>query len=64
MALAALHAQETARAVAYDFHPFLGGMGMPLEHPLHLWTHRLKLLTSELGGRGANALTAAGAIWG
>ncbi len=63
-ALAALHAQETARAVVYDFHQFLGAMGMTLEHPLHLWTYRLKLLTSELGGRGANALVAAEAIWG
>lgn len=63
-ALAALHAQESARAVVYDFHQFLGAMGMTLEHPLHLWTYRLKLLTSELGGRGRQALAAADAIWG
>jgi hypothetical protein len=63
-ALAALHAQESARAVVYDFHQFLGAMGMTLEHPLHLWTYRLKLLSSELGGRGANALAAAEALWG
>ena len=63
-ALAALHAQEAARRVTYDFHQFLGAMGMTLEHPLHLWTYRLKALTSELGGRGANALAAAGSIWG
>jgi Acyl-CoA dehydrogenase, C-terminal domain len=63
-ALAALHAQEAARRVTYDFHQFLGAMGMTLEHPLHLWTYRLKALTSELGGRGANALAAAEAIWG
>ncbi len=63
-ALAALHAQESARAVAYDYHQFLGGMGMTLEHPLHLWTYRLKLLIGELGGRGANALAAAEALWG
>jgi Acyl-CoA dehydrogenase, C-terminal domain len=63
-ALAALYAQETARAVVYDFHQFLGAMGMTLEHPLHLWTYRLKALASELGGRGANALAAADAIWG
>ncbi len=63
-ALAALHAQESARRVAYDFHQFLGAMGMTLEHPLHLWTYRLKALTSELGGRGGNALAAAAAIWG
>ena len=63
-ALAALHAQEAAKRVGYDFHQFLGAMGMTLEHPLHLWTYRLKALASELGGRGANALAAADAIWG
>jgi hypothetical protein len=63
-ALAALHAQESARRVTYDFHQFLGAMGMTLEHPLHLWTYRLKALISELGGRGANAMAAAEAIWG
>jgi hypothetical protein len=63
-ALAALHAQETARFVVYDFHQFMGGMGMTLEHPLHLWTYRLKALASELGGRGTHALAAADALWG
>lgn len=63
-ALAALHAQEAAKRIGYDYHQFLGAMGMTLEHPLHLWTYRLKLLTAELGGRGANALAAAEAIWG
>lgn len=62
-ALAALHAQEAAKRVGYDYHQFLGAMGMTLEHPLHLWTYRLKALTAELGGRGANALAAADAIW-
>ncbi len=62
-ALAALHAQETIRATVYDFHQFLGAMGMTLEHPLHVWTYRLKALSSELGGRGANALAAANALW-
>jgi hypothetical protein len=63
-AMALLHAQDAAKRVTYDYHQFLGGMGMTLEHPLHLWTYRLKLLTAELGGRGANALAAADAIWG
>ncbi|MFD1613264.1 acyl-CoA dehydrogenase family protein [Sphingomonas tabacisoli] len=62
--MAAFHAQESARVVVYDFHQFLGAMGMTLEHPLHLWTYRLKALIGELGGRGANALAAADAIWG
>lgn len=63
-AMAALHAQEAAKRVAYDYHQFLGAMGMTLEHPLHLWTYRLKALTSELGGRGEQALAAADALWG
>lgn len=62
-ALAALHAQESARACVYDFHQFMGAMGMTLEHPLHLWTYRLKALIGELGGRGGNALAAADALW-
>lgn len=62
-ALALFHAQESARATTYDFHQFLGAMGMTLEHPLHLWTYRMKALIGELGGRGANALTAAQALW-
>ncbi|MBH0114452.1 acyl-CoA dehydrogenase [Novosphingobium sp. YJ-S2-02] len=63
-ALAAWHAQESARASVYDFHQFLGAMGMTLEHPLHFWTYRLKALIGELGGRGANARAAADALWG
>lgn len=62
-ALAALHAQESARTTVYDLHQFLGAMGMTLEHPLHLWTYRLKALVSELGGRGAQGVDAADAIW-
>lgn len=54
-ALAALHAQESATRVAYEAHQMLGAMGMTLEHPLHLWTYRLKALLSELGGRGGQA---------
>ncbi|MDG2002171.1 MAG: acyl-CoA dehydrogenase family protein [Novosphingobium sp.] len=63
-ALAALHAQDAAKRVGYDYHQLMGGMGMTLEHPMHLWTYRLKLLTAELGGRGSQALAAADAIWG
>ena len=63
-AMAALHAQETARACTYDFHQFLGAMGMTLEHPLHLWTYRLKLLSGELGGSAGQARHAADALWG
>ena len=54
-ALAASHAQESATRVSYDLHQMLGAMGMTLEHPLHLWTYRMKALLSELGGRGGQA---------
>jgi hypothetical protein len=54
-ALAAMHAQESATRVIYDTHQMLAAMGMTLEHPLHLWTYRLKALLSELGGRGGQA---------
>jgi hypothetical protein len=54
-ALAALHAQESATRVVYDVHQMLAAMGMTLEHPLHLWTYRLKALLSELGGRSGQA---------
>jgi len=54
-ALAAMHAIESATRVCYDVHQMLGAMGMTLEHPLHLWTYRMKALISELGGRGGHA---------
>ncbi len=62
-ALAAHVSQEAANAVIYDLHQFLGGMGMTLEHPLHLWTYRLKALASDLGGRAVNGADAAALIW-
>jgi Acyl-CoA dehydrogenase, C-terminal domain len=58
-ALAALHAQESATRITYDLHQMMGAMGMTLEHPLHLWTYRMKALLSELGGRGGQARAAA-----
>jgi hypothetical protein len=58
-AMAALHAQESATRVIFDVHQMLAAMGMTLEHPLHLWTYRLKALLSELGGRGGQAVAVA-----
>jgi hypothetical protein len=58
-ALAALHAQESATRIIYDVHQMFAAMGMTLEHPLHLWTYRLKALLSELGGRGGQATAVA-----
>jgi hypothetical protein len=54
-AMAALHAQESATRVVYDLHQMLAAMGMTLEHPLHLWTYRLKALLSDMGGRSGQA---------
>ena len=54
-ALAAMHAQESATRIVYDLHQMLGAMGMTLEHPLHLWTYRMKALIAELGGRAGQA---------
>jgi alkylation response protein AidB-like acyl-CoA dehydrogenase len=62
-ALAAHYAQDSATRIAYDLHQFLGGMGMTLEHPLHLWTYRLRALLADLGGRQAHAVAAARFIW-
>ncbi|MBL8271763.1 acyl-CoA dehydrogenase family protein [Steroidobacter sp.] len=58
-ALAAFHAQDSATRIVYDLHQMFGAMGMTLEHPLHLWTYRLKSLLSLLGGRGGQARAAA-----
>jgi hypothetical protein len=58
-ALAGFHAQDSATRIVYDLHQMLGATGMTLEHPLHLWTYRLKSLLSDLGGRGAQAYAVA-----
>jgi Acyl-CoA dehydrogenase, C-terminal domain len=63
-ALAAYHAQESATRVVYDVHQMLAAMGMTLEHPLHLWTYRLKALLSEQGGRGGQARAVAAECFG
>ena len=49
-ASAAGYAQDIATRTSYDLHQFMGAMGLTLEHPLHRWTYRVKLLRSELGG--------------
>lgn len=54
-ALAAFQAQESGTRLGYELHQMFGAMGMTLEHPLHLWTYRLKALLSELGGRSGQA---------
>jgi hypothetical protein len=53
-ALALGYVQEASTKVVYDLHQFLGAMGLTLEHPLHRWTYRARLLRSSLGGASAN----------
>lgn len=48
------YVQEASTKVVYDLHQFMGAMGLTLEHPLHRWTYRARLLRSSLGGAGAN----------
>lgn len=63
-AAAAAHAQQCATAISYDLHQFMGAMGLTLEHPLHRWTTRIKMLRADLGGAQAHHLALADAAWG
>jgi alkylation response protein AidB-like acyl-CoA dehydrogenase len=45
--------QEAATRVTNDLHQFMGAMGLTLEHPLHRWTYRARLLRSAMGGAPA-----------
>lgn len=62
-AIAAGYAQGIATEVVYDLHQFMGAMGLTLEHPLHRWTYRVRLLRSELGGAEENFCVAADRLW-
>jgi len=53
-ALALGYAQEASGRVVQDLHQFMGAMGLTLEHPLHRWTYRARLLRAALGGPTAN----------
>lgn len=58
------HAQDRARPIGYDLHQFMGAMGLTLEHPLHRWTYRARLLRSDLGGAAAAHQRVADRRWG
>lgn len=62
-ALAAGRAQDIATRISYDLHQFMGAMGLTLEHPLHRWTYRTKLLRTDLGGADSQLIAAAQAAW-
>lgn len=58
------YVQDASTAIVYDFHQFMGAMGLTLEHPLHRWTYRAKLLRSSLGGALQNQALVAKRRWG
>jgi hypothetical protein len=62
-AIAVGYAQEASTKIVYDLHQFMGAMGLTLEHPLHRWTYRVRLLRSALGGAAANLQSAAETRW-
>lgn len=62
-AIASGYAQPAVATVAYDVHQFSGAMGMTLEYPLHLYTYRVRMLQSELGGGRAQIEDAVTAVW-
>jgi len=63
-AAAAGYAQQAAAPLIYDLHQFMGAMGLTLEHPLHRWTTRAKMLRADLGGHAAQYQALADATWG
>jgi hypothetical protein len=63
-AIALGHAEQAATGVVYDLHQFMGAMGLTLEHPLHRWTYRVKLLRSALGGAHNQQRRVADLAWG
>ncbi len=56
--------QGISTKIVYDLHQFMGAMGLTLEHPLHRWTYRLKLLRSECGGAERQFAELARGVWG
>ncbi len=63
-ALALGYVQKIASRVGYDFHQFMGAMGLTLEHPLHRWTYRARLLRADQGGSSSASLAYASERWG
>jgi len=57
------HAQDIATRICHDLHQFMGAMGLTLEHPLHRWTYRARLLRSELGGATLQFQALARGLW-
>ncbi len=58
------YVQEASTKVIYDLHQFMGAMGLTLEHPLHRWTYRARLLRAKMGGSAANMTQLFARRWG
>lgn len=58
------YVQDASTGIVYDLHQFMGAMGLTLEHPLHRWTYRARLLRSSLGGALGNMQLASVRRWG
>lgn len=58
------YVQGFATRAGYDLHQFMGAMGLTLEHPLHRWTYRARLLRADMGGSTAAYQTYATQRWG
>lgn len=58
------YAQSIATAIGYDLHQFMGAMGLTLEHPLHRWTYRVRLLRSDFGSASETLQDLATQRWG
>lgn len=58
------YVQEASTKIVYDLHQFMGAMGLTLEHPLHRWTYRARLLRSSLAGASANLTEVSAKRWG
>lgn len=52
--LALGYVQNVSTEIVYDLHQFMGAMGLTLEHPLHRWTYRVRLLRTAFGGAHRN----------
>lgn len=61
--VAVAHAQQAVSRVVFDLHQFMGAMGLTLEHPLHRWTYRARLLRTDLGGPDPHYAALARAAW-
>lgn len=62
--LALGQAQRAAGQMLYDLHQFMGAMGLTLEHPLHRFTYRAKMLRSVGGGAAGQMRAFADHRWG